>query len=175
MALTRVNIDPGKTVEATHVNQYYDVLTGAITDQVITLANRMNLGGSQGASDNLLTLRGVTSQTGQMIRVLLASGDAQPAFSLDKNGKLAWGAGGGSATDTTLERIAAAQLGLNGSMRFAEIATPSAPGAGFGTLYFKADGNPYIRSPESAGGVEQALAVGAATLATDPVLVQVWT
>ena len=104
-----------------------------------------------------------------MLRVLLAVGDTNPSFQADKNGKLSWGAGGGSAVDTTLERISATILGINGGLRVAQIATPGAPGAGFSTIYFKADGLPYYRS--GGAGAETAIP---GTNTTDPLVGQVF-
>lgn len=47
----------------------------------------------------------------------LVSGDTQPRFEARADGRLAWGAGGASATDIILERKAASVLGLDDTLR----------------------------------------------------------
>lgn len=173
MALSSSGISSGASpISYLHVLQFFNALTGVMLDQALTFKNTLTVGGgSEATSANKLTLVGVTSQTGVMLRTLLASGDANPTFQIDKNGKHSWGAGSGSAVDTTLERVSAAILGINGPLRVVESSTPSAPGAGFGLIYPKTDNNWYVRSG-AAGAETQLLTAG--TAATDPILAQVW-
>lgn len=160
-------------IKSEQVLQFFDALTGVMVTQAYALKNTLTVGGgSETAGSHKLTLVGVTSQTGVMLRTLLASGDANPTWQVDKNGKQSWGAGSGSAVDTTLERVGATILGINGPLRLAEVATPSAPGANLGLIYFKTDNNAYIRAG-AAGSETQLLTAG--TAATDPILAQVWT
>lgn len=44
------------------------------------------------------------------------TGDANAAFTSDHSGRMDWGVGAGSATDTTLSRAAAAELVVNGKL-----------------------------------------------------------
>lgn len=174
MALSSSGITAGASpISAAQNIQYFNALTGVMTDQPITIKNTLSVGGGDEAtSANKLTLNGVASQTGYMLRVLLAIGDANPTFAFDKTGKMSWGPGSGTPVDTTLERVAATILGANGPVRLAEVATPDAPGAGYGLVYFKADDLAYIRAG-AAGAEAQLLTAGSA--ATDPILAQVWT
>lgn len=170
MALSITGIANGLTpIDASHITQFYNLLTGVMTDQPVTLKNRVAVGGNQITTDHTLTLVGITSQTGFQQRSLKVVGDANPTFAWDVNGKISWGAGGASAPDTTLERQAAGILKINGSWVYGQIATPSAPGASTSILYFKADGLPYFRS--GAAGAETAVG---GTNTTDPLVSQVF-
>jgi len=55
----------------------------------------------------------------RIIKNLLLAGDANPAFQLNGNGAMFWGAGGANATDVNLQRITSpfTGLGLTGSFR----------------------------------------------------------
>lgn len=172
MALSLTGITSGASpISAAHISQFFNLLTGSMTDQPVTLKNTLRVGGNQATSDNALTLVGVSSQTGYMIRTLLATGDTQPSFAIDKNGKLAWGAGGVSATDTTLERVSAGVVKVSSLLQFPEQATPSAPGASLGLMYFKSDGHPYYRF--GAAGAETRFDSSGANL-TDPLIAQIF-
>lgn len=172
MALSNTGISSGSSpIAATHVSQFFDLLTGAMTDQAVTIKNALTVGGgSEGIGTPKVTLVGLGGQTAAMIRALLLSGDANPTWQIDKNGKQSWGPGGGSAVDTTLERSIATFLLSNGGYDFTQVATPAAPGASKGRVYFKADNLPYFRA--GAAGAETAIGVGGS--ATDPLLSQVW-
>lgn len=81
---------------------------------VLALAGNLILN-DQAVGDHTFTLNGITSKTGSFVRVFLVSGDAQPAFSITANGRLNFGPGGATATDATLYRTAADQLGTDDS------------------------------------------------------------
>lgn len=51
--------------------------------------------------------------TGSAFKSLVGA-DANPKFTIDPSGAMAWGAGGASATDTTLSRVLSHQLKMNG-------------------------------------------------------------
>lgn len=131
------------------------MFTGGITDQAATLKNTLRLGGNQGTTASLLRLDGVTSQTGPLLDARAVSTDAQPVLSVSVAGKTSVGAGGASAVDTTLERLAAGVWLMNGGLALTEISTPSAPGASKLLLYPKSDGLLYTR--EGASGAETAI------------------
>ena len=162
-------VDGDSPIAAAHITQFYNLLTGAMTDQPVNLRNRVTLGGNQVATDNTLTLVGITAQTGYQQRSLKVVGDANPTFAWDVNGKISWGAGGASAPDTLLERVSAALLKLTGSLIYTQVSTPSAPGAGLTIIYPKADGLLYFRS--GAAGAETAVG---GTNVTDPLVAQVF-
>lgn len=170
MALSETGIADGDSpISAAHITQFYDLLTGAMTDQPVTLKNRVTIGGNQATGDNTLTLVGVAAQTGLLERILKALGDANPTYGVDASGKVSWGAGGASATDTTLERVGAGNLKTNGFFTLTQQAGPAAPGAGLSIVYFDNSGNPFYRS--GAAGAATAMA---GTNITDPLVAQVF-
>lgn len=170
MALSTTGIVDGESpIAAAHILQFYNLLTGAMTDQPVTLRNRVAIGGNQDAVDNTLTLAGVTAQTGLQLRLLKLLGDTNPSWSVDINGVVSFGPGGASATDTTISRFAAGFLKMSSGIVVDQVATPSAPGASLNILYPKSDGFWYTRA--GAAGAETAIG---GTNITDPLVAQVF-
>ncbi len=60
-----------------------------------------------------LDLRGAAGGTTNMLRIG-DTGEANPQFTIDQKGKMAWGVGGASAPDSFLERAGAAVMTLSG-------------------------------------------------------------
>lgn len=112
-----VTFADGTNAVASHVTQFYELLTGSMTDQTVALKNTLTVGGNQATNANLLVLTGVGSQTGQFFRVM-PSGAGSPALFIDSSGK----------------------MNADYEMILKQIATPSAPGAGYTSLYAKSDG-----------------------------------
>lgn len=170
MPLSTTGIADGLSpIAAAAVLQFYNLLTGAITDQPVTLRNRTALGGNQGTTDNTLTLAGVTAQSGLQLRLLKLLGDANPSFGVSIDGVISFGPGGASATDTTISRFAANFLSMGSGIVVTQAATPSAPGASLNILYAKSDGFWYTRA--GAAGAETAIG---GTNVTDPLVAQVF-
>lgn len=67
-----------------------------------------------------------TNSTDQAFRSGV-SGAANPEFQIDRNGKMGWGAGGGSGLDTFLARAAANVLELTGDSLFRVLRTGGSP------------------------------------------------
>jgi hypothetical protein len=59
----------------------------------------------------------VTTSGATLLETKLLVGDANPAFRILGSGKLAWGAGGVSPVDSSIQRIGAAQLQTDGEFR----------------------------------------------------------
>lgn len=67
----------------------------------------------------------VVAAATRVISNLLAGGDTQPAWRILGSGKLEWGAGGSSALDTTLSRVAAGVLAIGSSSQKGNLRTYS--------------------------------------------------
>lgn len=117
---------------------------------------------------------GTPSAPGSGKAIIYFKSDNLPYFRAGAAGsETAFGAGGTASFDPVLN---AAFMGGGGRpfpqtempQRRSEIATPAAPGANYGILYFKSDDLPYFRA---GAGAETALAVGTPP-SFDPVLGQ---
>lgn len=117
MALAAVNIAAGNTISAAHVHQYYDLLTGGMTDQPVSLPNTVTIGGSQSIGSTTLRVQGVTGQTGNLLELRTLASDVNAVFSVSPVGALAFGPGGGTAVDTTITRSSINQLTLSGALQ----------------------------------------------------------
>lgn len=73
----------------------------------------------QAVGDNTLVLRGISSKTGQFLRVLLLAADTEPAVAIGADGKLLFGVGGSTAVDTNLYRASANVLQTDDSFTVA--------------------------------------------------------
>ena len=149
MALSATGIVAGQGARAAQLSQFYDLLTGIMTDQPVTLKNILSLGGNQSVGSHLLTLTGVASQTGDYLRVM-PDGAVTPIFQIDSDGVLNY------------------DLEIN----LKQIVTPTAPSEGC-AIYSKAGGGFYTRP---VGGAEAEVATASNTLTmtaktlTSPVL-----
>jgi hypothetical protein len=115
-----ITFDDGVDAVADQVTQFYDLLTGSMTDQTVTLKNTLTVGGNQATNAHLLTLIGVGSQTGDFLRVI-PSGASTPTFAIDSDGKMTY------SQEAVLENIG----------------TPTAPSSGT-ALYSKTGGLLYV-------------------------------
>jgi hypothetical protein len=106
MPLTSTNfINKGPVLHADLI-QFFNLFTGAMTDQPITFANVVSVGGSQAVSSVPLKLYGAVGQTTHLIDLYVDHTQSQPGFGLDALGTHAWGPSGGGAVDTWLSRVA---------------------------------------------------------------------
>lgn len=115
MPLNAVNFVPltGR-INAADIKQFSDLFTGVMTDQPVSFANTLTVGGSQGAGASPFRINGVTAQTANMVEARALAADVQPLFSIGPTGTLAWGPGASTGTDVSLRRSAANQLTLTG-------------------------------------------------------------
>ena len=171
MPLNVAGVVAGQIIHATDVHQFADLLTGTMNDQAITILNTMALGGgSESTSAVKLSLIGIPGQTGAMLRGLLASGDTNPAWQIDKAGTISWGAGGASALDNTLSRLGSTlmgfsqQLQVGGLVNLTQVTTPGPPAAGLTAFYSKMDGNLYYRPSGGAETLLQSSGAGSGTV-----------
>jgi hypothetical protein len=114
MPLSVVDVAPGLVIKAAHITQFYSLLTGAMTDQPVTFANTLTVGGSQSAASVPLRAASVAAGTANVFEVRTLPTDANPVLSVSRTGVLSFGAGGGTAVDATITRTAPGILTVSG-------------------------------------------------------------
>lgn len=104
MALQLTSIHPNGPIQSADIIQFFNLFTGVMTDQPVTMGNALHVGGSQGAGSAAFTIGGVALQTGNMLEIRTLAADTQPVLSISKAGVIAIGPGGAVGTDTTISR-----------------------------------------------------------------------
>lgn len=162
-------VDGNSPIPAASVRQFYELVTGAMLDQPVTLRREVSIGGNQPTSTTALRLVGVPGQTASFLSARSLDTDVNAVFLVGTGGVIRWGAGGASPPDTLLYRFASNTLGTNGPLVMLQGATPPAPGASLSILYVKSDGFWYTRA--GAAGAETPIG---GTNITDPLVAQVF-
>ena len=106
MPLTAANFITKGPVLHQDLLQFFNLFTGAMTDQPVVFKNTLFVGGNQGNTTVPLRLYGATGQTGHLIDLYVDPSQAQPGFGFSALGNFGWGPGGAAPIDTTLSRVA---------------------------------------------------------------------
>lgn len=114
MPLQSTNMYAGGPIKAADIIQFFNLFTGVMTDQPVTLANTLTVGGSQSDASVPLRVSSQATGTARVFEVRTLQADANPVFGVSRLGVLSFGAGGGTATDTTITRSAVNQLTFSG-------------------------------------------------------------
>jgi hypothetical protein len=93
-------------VNSADLRQFYDLFTGAMSDQPVTFVNTLSVGGSQGVTTVPFRIFGAPGQNTNLIDLYPDRTSAQPSFGFSAVGQFAWGPGATSPQDTYLSRIA---------------------------------------------------------------------
>lgn len=105
MPLDPTNFHPLGPVKSVDMMQFYNVLTGVMKDQPISLSNVVTIGGDQGVTSVPLKLYGAQGQNTNLIDLYPDKTSAQPTFGFSASGAHAWGPGGTAPQDTFMSRI----------------------------------------------------------------------
>jgi hypothetical protein len=133
MPLSPTDIFSGRGVRASHVKQFFDLLTGLMTDQTVVLKNTLTVGGNQAVNGHLLTLQGVADMQDATRYVRLLNSAGAEIWAIDKNGQQVY----------------------SGPLSFSFIDPPGAPLAGL-SLYARGTGRLYTHPLD---GVEDEIAL----------------
>ena len=106
MPLDAVNFHPLGPVKSTDLQQFYNLLTGVMSDQPITQRNALSIGGNQGMTTVPLKVYGALGQNTNLLDLYVDRTAPQPGFGLSAIGTFAWGPGGAAPQDTFMSRIA---------------------------------------------------------------------
>jgi hypothetical protein len=137
-------------------------LIGVITANTLTTNNTiLTLGNSQAAPTSPI-LQITTSAAADKSVGIQISTDTTQRLAIDSNGKLQWGPGGSTATDTALSRSAANQLETGGSLLFDGIGTAAAPAVGKAVL--QSDTSGFLRWQTGLAGDNNIYELGEAHL-----------
>jgi hypothetical protein len=93
MALDVSGVATGQVIQAAHVYQYFNLLTGVMTDQAVSLKNQLTVGGSQGTGAVPLTVNGVSGQTADFFDCTAFGGAAGGVFKIPVSGNVTFGLG----------------------------------------------------------------------------------
>lgn len=91
MPLSVTNIATGNVIQAVDVSQFYSLLTGAMTDQAVTLKNQVIAGSAQATNQVPLTVQGVNGQTADLFDVKQFGGTV--AFGVSAAGAITFAGG----------------------------------------------------------------------------------
>lgn len=89
MPLNATNIVTGDIILATDVIQFYNLFTGVMTDQAVTLKSQVTIGGNHAANVVPLVVQGVSGQTANLFAVQQFSGSV--AFGVSSTGSVTFG------------------------------------------------------------------------------------
>jgi hypothetical protein len=106
MPLNATNFVALGPVKSVDMKQFYDLLTGTMTDQPVTFRNGLSIGGNQNVATVPLKLYGAPGQTTNLLDLYVDRTAAQPGFGFSAIGSFGWGPGGAAALDTFMSRIA---------------------------------------------------------------------
>ena len=156
MALSIADVIAGDVIEAAHVTQYFNLLTGIMTDQPVTFRNTLSVGNNAAAVTTPLLVYGTGTPT--YLAAFFSTGSAaQPLLTINNSlAEIGWGTPT-TSPDILLRRVESGVLRILGTaaLDFQYRTTPNAPGAGYGRIYFKSDNLPYYRA--GSAGAETAL------------------
>src|SRR2546426_5843947 len=93
MPLSSTNIQVGNIVKSADIIQFFNLFTGAMTDQAVSLKNQVTVGGNQGASTPAFTINGVSGQTADYFDITAFGGAAGGIFKIPSSGVLTLGSG----------------------------------------------------------------------------------
>lgn len=91
MPLDISGVVTGQVIQAAHITQFYNLLTGLMTDQVVTLKNQVTVGGNQGTGVTPLVVQGVSGQTADLFDVKQFGGTI--AFGVSAAGAITFSSG----------------------------------------------------------------------------------
>jgi hypothetical protein len=114
MPLSAINFYAGGPIKAVDMLQFYNLFTGAMTDQPVTFANALMVGGSQAVGTVPLRVNSVAFGTANIVESRAVPGDTYPVFSVGRDGTVRLGAGGATAQDASVARAVGALI-LNGN------------------------------------------------------------
>jgi hypothetical protein len=157
MALSISDVIAGEVIEAAHVTQFFNLLTGIMTDQPVTFRNTLSVGNNAAATGTAALFVYGTGTPTNLVAFFTTGAASQPVLAVaQSNGDLRFSSGS-VAYDTTLGRQESGVLRIQGTaaLDFQYRTTPNAPGAGYGRIYFKSDNLPYYRA--GSAGAETAL------------------
>jgi hypothetical protein len=105
MPLDPTNFHPQGPVNSGDIRQFYDLFTGAMSDQPVTFRNVATVGGNQGITTVPFKIYGAPGQNTNLIDLYPDRSSSQPGFGIGAAGQFGWGPGGTAPQDTFMSRI----------------------------------------------------------------------
>jgi len=105
MALASADFFVGGPAKSADILQFYNLLTGTMTDQPVILANTLRAGGSGGTGAVPFQVDGVAGLAVNLVEFRLLPTDAIPTVCFDFSGNIRMGPGGAGALDTLISRV----------------------------------------------------------------------